>query len=933
MKSSRSVGWVFLFVLTLFLNHCATSPSVVQLPAAGTPPSVERISVIEKISLVEGGNYSRILVEGSEPIALPFYKMLTEPLRIAIDIPNVDLKQIRSPIKVDNGTIGDVSAMPSDGKGRIEIGLVNMTNYTITREDRILTIDIEKPTKSGEEKPVAKEEPPPREAPATVAAISPAQPLEEKSVAKEETPVKVTEIAPDVTSPASPLKNAKEIIDFQWEDRKELLVFNIVADGKLENYNAVKYDAPSRLVLDLWSVDTKYPKPAVTVKSALVQKMRIGRYPDKVRLVFDSTKAVMPPYQINRVNEKLVVSFGNAASLSESQQIIQEKGKLASAPKKPVKSGTLTRIDFNQVDHKSRITVGTTEEPQFESRMLSKDVLVVDIKNAFVPKSLQRPLDTSQFASAVNFIQIQNVKTGKTNDVRVSVTMREAVPYETSQEGKLLFIDIAAPKTVGATKDAAAKEEGKTETQPEQKSVAEVKQPAIEVPVAAVQPPPPAVEKAAPPAEITAPPVKEAASAAEEKKIVEPGLPEKVYIGRKISLDFKDADIKNILRLIAEVSNLNIITGDDVSGKITMRLMDVPWDQALDVVLQSRNLGKSKVGNVMRIAPLDTLKKEDQTELEAKRAKEKLEDLITELIPINYATGKEIMPQVKSVLSERGDVKVDERTNILIVKDIARNIASVKSLVKSLDTKTPQVLIEARIIEAGVTFQRELGVSWGFIFNTGNATFKGSTAPGGKVVDLPAIARSGAGTALGTAGALQGLITGAGSLELLDIAVSAHENKGDVRIISSPKIATLDNKEASIEQGLRIPYLKLTTEGTVTTDFIDANLKLTVTPHVTNEGTIKMNVKAKKDRPDNSITVQGVPSIDKKEAITEVLVEDNGVVVIAGIYTIEKTNGNEGIPLFNKIPVLGWLFKREATEDIRKDLLIFISPRIIKDQI
>jgi type IV pilus assembly protein PilQ len=152
-------------------------------------------------------------------------------------------------------------------------------------------------------------------------------------------------------------------------------------------------------------------------------------------------------------------------------------------------------------------------------------------------------------------------------------------------------------------------------------------------------------------------------------------------------------------------------------------------------------------------------------------------------------------------------------------------------------------------------------------------------------------------------------------------------------LFRSPKVATLDNKEASIEQGLRIPYLKLTTEGTVTTDFIDANLKLVVTPHVTNDQNIKMLINVKKDRPDQTITVQGVPSIDKKQAITEVLVRDGGVVVIAGLYTIEKNDGTEGIPLFSKIPLMGWLFKRVAKEDQRKDLLIFISPKIIKDQV
>jgi type IV pilus assembly protein PilQ len=200
------------------------------------------------------------------------------------------------------------------------------------------------------------------------------------------------------------------------------------------------------------------------------------------------------------------------------------------------------------------------------------------------------------------------------------------------------------------------------------------------------------------------------------------------------------------------------------------------------------------------------------------------------------------------------------------------------------------------------------------------------------VVDLPALARGGVAGTTGTSGIVEFLFR-RGSIQELDIAISAHENKGDVKVISSPKIATLDNKEASIEQGLRIPYRKLTTEGTVTTDFIDANLKLTVTPHVTNDGHIKLNIKAKKDAPDQSIVVDGVPSIDKKEAITEVLVKDNGVVVIAGVYSITKNEGGEGIPLLNKIPLLGWLFKREIREDQRKDLLIFIAPKVLKDQV
>jgi type IV pilus assembly protein PilQ len=262
-------------------------------------------------------------------------------------------------------------------------------------------------------------------------------------------------------------------------------------------------------------------------------------------------------------------------------------------------------------------------------------------------------------------------------------------------------------------------------------------------------------------------------------------------------------------------------------------------------------------------------------------------------------------------------------------------------MLKSLDTKTPQILIEARIVEANLSFQSELGVKWGFQAVTPgiNTTTIGGGTSGtvqgtatNEVINFPAVARSGAPGAVGATGILEAVFT-RGNIRELDLQISAHENKGDVKVISSPKIATLDNKEASIEQGLRIPYPKLTTEGTITTDFIDADLKLTVTPHVTNDGNIKLRIDAKKDAPDFTKTVLGVPSIDKKEAITEVLIKDEGVVVIGGIYTINKTNASEGIPLFSRIPLLGWLFKRDVKEDTRSDLLIFISPKVNKESI
>jgi type IV pilus assembly protein PilQ len=914
MKSSRLFR-MFVWGGLLFLAiSCAAKKSTVQTPPPETQAKLTKASVIQKITFAEEENYTRILIAGSETMAPPFYKLMTDPLRIAIDVPNIDLKQIKGPIKVENGTIGEILTTQYDDKGRIEIGLAQVANYNISKEDKNLIIDVEKVKKAAE----AKE----------------ARGGEEVVKEKEEKPPAGKE-----------LSKAKEIVNFLSESKKDFTVLQIVGDGKIENYNAFKLDAPARLVLDIWGVDTRYPQKSIKLKSPFIKLVRIGQYPDKLRLVFDSVKPQLAPYQINPIENKLIVSVGNVPQPSEPQILLPEKGtESAKAKEGGRKVQVKSPVDFKQMDHKSRIVVTLTGEPQYESYMLSKNTIAVDIKNAFVPKYLQRGLDTKEFESAVENVQVQNVKAGKLNDVRVLIKLREEMPFETTKEGTVLFIDIEKPgKAEGKIEAAvppkkeevlgeAKKEEVKKEEEkpaPE-KALTEPKGTELKV---AEKKTPPAEEKAVPQPIVI--------------KREEGGLPEKIYTGRKLSLDFKDADIKNILRLIAEVSNFNVITADDVSGKVTMRLVDVPWDQALDIVLQAKGLGKIQVENVIWVAPRDALKRQEQDILEQKRAKEKLEDLVDDLIPINYATAKDIMPQIKGILSERGDIKVDDRTNTLIVKDIGSKIAKAKSLIKLLDTKTPQIMIEARIVEAGLSFQRELGVKWGFELNKtkgmtswgmggGNlgTTTAGQTpaTPVKDVVSFPSLARGAVPGAVAASGILEGIFS-YGALQSLDIAISAHEGKGDIKIISSPKIATLDNKEASIEQGLRIPYPKLTTEGTVTTDFIDANLKLTVTPHVTGDGYVKMIIKAKKDRPDQTVTVLGVPSIDKKEAITEVLVRDGGVATIGGIYTIDRTDASDLIPIFGKIPLLGWLFKREVKEDTRKDLLIFISPKIARDQI
>jgi len=926
MRRSQIPNMTMAVVFLLFIAGCASKNAVVQTPKPDTSAPVAKVSTIQKISFTEEQNYTRIQIEGSEPIAPAFYKLLSDPLRIAIDVPNIDLKQIKSPLRIENGTIGNVLTTQYDDKGRIEISLLQMTNYNISNEEKDLIIDVEKVKKVEEAKGVKKEE----------------ESLKETKVEAPVTEPKKEESLPTLP----PLNKAKKVVNVLFEEKKDFIIFNILADGKIENFNAFNLDSPPRLVLDIWGVDTR--KTSFKVKNPLIKGVRIGHYQDKLRLVFDSQKNQLPPYQVNRIDDKLMVSLGNIPQPSEPQIYVQDKSAKESpaAPKaqiesrpKPGKPSTLTSIDFKRMDDKSRIILSlSAEDLQFESSTPSKNMIAIEVKNASAPNRLLKGIDTSVFESVVNYVDLRNIKVGKGNDVRVLVKLGEEAPYETTKEGKEIFVDI---------KEKTKKTEAKTEVPPpelKKEGAAEVKKEGVkkEDEVKREEKPAPelkkeetkAAQKPMPPATVA-----KKVKVEGEKKVFGEGGPQNVYSGRKLSLDFKDADIKNILRLIAEVSNLNIIVADEVTGKITMRLVDVPWDQALDVILQSKRLDKRQAGNVVRIAPVDALRREDQASLEEQKSKERLEPMVNELIPVNYATAKEIMPQVKSILSERGDVKVDDRTNTLIIKDVSKNIPGVKNLVKFLDTKTPLVLIEARIVEANLAFQRELGVQWGFLTRGNNTTVGGGTSGTAlgsavnRVVDLAANPRTGlGGGGLGAAGILTAIFS-KGTIQEIDVTLSAHENQGNAKIISSPKIATLDNKEASVEQGLRIPYLKLTTEGTVTTDFIDANLKLTVTPHVTNDGTIKLNLKVKKDAPDRSIEVQGVPSIDKKEAICEVLIRDGGVVAIAGVYSIEKNDGAEGVPLFSKIPLLGWLFKRENKEDRRKDLLIFVSPKVLKDEV
>ncbi|MFP6641497.1 MAG: type IV pilus secretin PilQ, partial [Myxococcota bacterium] len=411
-------------------------------------------------------------------------------------------------------------------------------------------------------------------------------------------------------------------------------------------------------------------------------------------------------------------------------------------------------------------------------------------------------------------------------------------------------------------------------------------------------------------------------------------IEEKKYTGRRISLDFKDVLISDVLRLIAEVSDLNIIAGDEVKGSMTIRLVDVPWDQALDVILLTKGLGFMRVGNVLRIAPSETLKAEEETRLQERRQKEKLEDLEVKLQPINYADVNDVKSLVSRLLSPRGTVNVDARTNTVIIKDISSVIDEAVALILAIDTQTPQVMIEAKIVEANLDFARELGTTWSF----GSQPYVDGFNPGALRTDLGSENFKFAGANNVVVGnpitsAATGTINfGAFLLDdkmQVDVHIQAMEQAGEGKVISSPRVVTLDNREASIEQGVSIPFQTFES-GDAKLEFIDAVLSLKVTPHITRDKSIIMSLEVTRNAPDTSIpTSTGSPAIAKNQAKTETLVKDGQTLVIGGIYTIEKSTRESRVPYLYKIPLIGRAFKSRQVSDKRKELLIFVTPRIV----
>ncbi|WP_395593313.1 type IV pilus secretin PilQ [Pseudomonas sp. B26140] len=412
------------------------------------------------------------------------------------------------------------------------------------------------------------------------------------------------------------------------------------------------------------------------------------------------------------------------------------------------------------------------------------------------------------------------------------------------------------------------------------------------------------------------------------------------YVGEKLSLNFQDIDVRSVLQLIADFTNLNLVASDTVQGGITLRLQNVPWDQALDLVLKTKGLDKRKIGNVLLVAPADEIAARERQELESQKQIAELAPLRRELLQVNYAKAADIAKLFQSVTSaeakidERGSITVDERTNNIIAYQTQDRLDELRRIVAQLDIPVRQVMIEARIVEANVDYDKSLGVRWGgSIQNKGNWNASGvngsSTTigtPGSTSTNSPFVD-------MGTVGNTSGIgIAFITDNVLLDLELTAMEKTGNGEIVSQPKVVTSDKETAKILKGTEIPYQEASSSGATSVSFKEASLSLEVTPQITPDNRIIMEVKVTKDEPDYLNKVQDVPPIKKNEVNAKVLVNDGETIVIGGVFSNTQSKVVDKVPFLGDVPYLGRLFRRDVVSEKKSELLVFLTPRIMNNQ-
>jgi type IV pilus assembly protein PilQ len=679
---------------------------------------------------------------------------------------------------------------------------------------------------------------------------------------------------------------------------------DLVLSGATKTPEAFSTDSPARIALDLPGVTSGLQNKTVPVGVGAVQSVVAVEAGDRTRVVINLNETV--PYQVtsrgNRVTIGVNQQSAPQAPVAEPQ--VQAASASAAGQVRPARAAArpsgsrgapLRDVDFRRGDAgEGRVVV---KLPDASTRVAVREQgqhVLVDVFDTALPQRLFRRLDVADFSTPVASVET----TAKGRDVQIDIRSGTDFDYLAYQTDDLFTLEFRKLSK-------SEKEQGK-------------------------------------------------------RKDV-------VYSGDRLSLNFQDIEVRAVLQLLADFTGLNLVASDTVTGNITLRLKNVPWDQALDIILKTKNLTMRQQGNVVMIAPTPEVAAQEKLQMESEQQVEELAPLRQELVQVNYAKASELAALLKSednqLLSERGAVTFDKRTNSLLLKDTAANLEGVRKVVARLDIPVRQVMIESRVVIANNDFARELGVRFGLSFATGsldgNQLLVGGTQAGGLTntatynagsfgQDIntgtaynPIITSSTAtdtqglmvdlATASGTpSGAVNFLIGKVGSY-LLNLELSAMQKEGRGEIVSSPRVVTSDQRKATIKVGQEIPYQESSQNSTTNTvAFKEAVLKLDVTPSITPDDRIIMDLKVNKDSPDFTNAVNGVPPINTRAVETSVLVDNGETVVLGGVYERTKEFQKEQVPWLGDIPILGHLFKNSAKSDKNTELLIFVTPKILK---
>ena len=653
---------------------------------------------------------------------------------------------------------------------------------------------------------------------------------------------------------------------------------------------------PARVALDFPGMTGGVGRSIVDINQANVQSANVVQTDDRSRVVL--TLKRQASYSMQLVEKALLITFEPASAISVSEATQTRVTSLTNS------KGSLSAVDFRRgADGAGRVRVElSSSKVVADVRQLGSN-LVVDFADLNLPDPLRRKLDVADFGTPV-----QTITTSEVGDrVRIVIAPQgewEHTAYQTENE---LVIDIKPLKS--------------------------------------------------------------------DPKKLTPGTG---YTGQKLSLNFQSIDVRQVLQVIADFTGFNVVTSDSVSGTVTLRLLDVPWDQALEIILQSKGLGVRKNGSVLWIAPREEIAAKDKLEYESKLSSENLEALRTQSFQLNYAKAADIAPQLMAggafstaatpgvvattgpsgsgnprILSSRGSVIAETRTNQLFVTDIPSKLDQVAQLIAKVDIAVRQVVIEARIVEADDTFGKSLGVKLGgndlrasqggnggyqlsgenrVAFGTtysnavGAAGFAGGTNDtSSNFVNLPAVGQGGFSPATFAV-----TLFSAASNRMMGLEISALETDGKGKVVSSPRVITADQAKAEIEQGVEIPYQMATSSGATSLTFRKATLRLNVTPQITPEGNVNLDLEVNKDSL-GVATPYGI-SIDTKRIKTQVLVENGGTVVIGGIFTMEEKADETKVPFFGDLPGVGVLFRTKSVSTAKKEMLIFITPKLVSER-